>query len=159
MNNNMSRESISFKMPEVFRKYGFVFFFYSNEGNEPMHIHVRKAGGFAKFWIEPIELEFSQGMKVNDLKTAERLIEDNMELIKDVPLEVTVRLGKTVMKIRDILDLGDGSIIELDKLAGEPVDLLVNGKLVAKGEVVVIDENFGFRVKDIISPAERLSKI
>jgi flagellar motor switch protein FliN/FliY len=82
-----------------------------------------------------------------------------MELIKDVPLEVTVRLGKTVMKIRDILDLGDGSIIELDKLAGEPVDLLVNGKLVAKGEVVVIDENFGFRVKDIISPAERLSKI
>ncbi|SIQ63043.1 flagellar motor switch phosphatase FliY [Halanaerobium kushneri] len=84
---------------------------------------------------------------------------NNMELIKDVPLEVTVRLGKTVMKIRDILDLGDGSIIELDKLAGEPVDLLVNGKLVAKGEVVVIDENFGFRVKDIISPAERLSKI
>jgi flagellar motor switch protein FliN/FliY len=84
---------------------------------------------------------------------------NNMELIKDVPLEVTVRLGKTVMKIRDILDLGDGSIIELDKLAGEPVDLLVNGKLVAKGEVVVIDENFGFRVKDIISPAERLTKI
>ncbi|MFW6273576.1 MAG: flagellar motor switch phosphatase FliY [Halanaerobium sp.] len=84
---------------------------------------------------------------------------NNMQLIKDVPLEVTVRLGKSVMKIRDILDLGDGSIIELDKLAGEPVDLLVNGKLVAKGEVVVIDENFGFRVKDIISPAERLDRI
>jgi len=84
---------------------------------------------------------------------------NNMELIKDVPLEVTVRLGKTVMKIRDILELGDGSIIELDKLAGEPVDLLVNGKLVAKGEVVVIDENFGFRVKDIISPTERLSTL
>jgi flagellar motor switch protein FliN/FliY len=84
---------------------------------------------------------------------------NNMQLIKDVPLEVTVRLGKTIMKIKDILDLGDGSIIELDKLAGEPVDLLVNGKLVAKGEVVVIDENFGFRVKDIISPAERLDRI
>jgi flagellar motor switch protein FliN/FliY len=84
---------------------------------------------------------------------------NNMQLIKDVPLEVTVRLGKTVMKIKDILDLGDGSIIELDKLAGEPVDLLVNGKLVAKGEVVVIDENFGFRVKDIISPADRLDRI
>jgi flagellar motor switch protein FliN/FliY len=82
-----------------------------------------------------------------------------MELIKDVPLEVTVRLGKTVMKIRDILELGDGSIIELDKLAGEPVDLLVNGKLVAKGEVVVIDENFGFRVKDIVSPTERLKTL
>ncbi|MGF7140466.1 DUF4160 domain-containing protein [Roseimarinus sediminis] len=49
-------------MPEVFRKYGFVFFFYSNEGSEPVHIHVRKAGGFAKFWIEPVELEYAQGM-------------------------------------------------------------------------------------------------
>ncbi len=83
----------------------------------------------------------------------------NMELIKDVPLQVTVRLGKTKMKIKDILELGEGSIVELDKLAGEPVDLLVNGKLVAKGEVVVIDENFGFRVKDIISPMERINNI
>jgi len=69
-------------MPEVFRKYGFVFFFYANEGNEPMHIHVRKAGGFAKYWIEPVELEFSQGMKVAELKTAEELIMENLELIK-----------------------------------------------------------------------------
>jgi len=69
-------------MPEVFRKYGFVFFFYANEGNEPMHIHVRKAGGFAKYWIEPVELEFSQGMKVAELKTAEELIIENLELIK-----------------------------------------------------------------------------
>ena len=69
-------------MPEVFRLMGFVFFFYANEGNEPMHIHVRKAGGFAKYWIEPIELEFSQGMKVNDLKIAEKLISDYVELIK-----------------------------------------------------------------------------
>jgi hypothetical protein len=69
-------------MPEVFRKYGFVFFFYANEGNEPMHIHVRKAGGFAKYWMEPIELDFSQGMKVNELKAAEDLILENIELIK-----------------------------------------------------------------------------
>jgi len=69
-------------MPEVFRKLGFVFFFYANEGNEPTHIHVRKAGGFAKYWMEPIELEFSQGMKVNELKTAEELIKENVELIK-----------------------------------------------------------------------------
>ncbi len=69
-------------MPEVFRKYGFVFFFYANEGSEPMHIHVRKAGGFAKYWIEPIELEYSQGMKVNDLRIAEDLIIENVELIK-----------------------------------------------------------------------------
>ena len=69
-------------MPEVFRKFGFVFFFYANEGIEPIHVHVRKAGGFAKYWIEPVELEFSQGMKVNDLRIAETLISDNLELIK-----------------------------------------------------------------------------
>jgi len=69
-------------MPEVFRAFGFVFFFYANEGCEPMHIHARKAGGFAKYWIEPIELELSQGMKVNDLKIAEQLIIDHLELIK-----------------------------------------------------------------------------
>lgn len=106
---------------------------------------------------EKVDVQSAQFPEFNESTT--QPLPNNMELIKDVPLEVTVRLGKTVMKIRDILDLGDGSIIELDKLAGEPVDLLVNGKLVAKGEVVVIDENFGFRVKDIISPAERLSKI
>jgi len=69
-------------MAEVFREYGFVFFFFSNEGNEPMHIHVRKAGGFAKFWIDPIELDFSQGMKISDIKLAEDLIIEHIELIK-----------------------------------------------------------------------------
>lgn len=85
-------------------------------------------------------------------------INQNIALIEDVPLQVAVQLGKTQMAIKDILELGSGSIIELDKLAGEPVDLFVNGKLIAKGEVVVIDENFGFRVKDIISPLERLKQ-
>ncbi len=106
---------------------------------------------------EKVDMHTAQFPEFNEHQT--QPLPNNMELIKDVPLEVTVRLGKTVMKIRDILELGDGSIIELDKLAGEPVDLLVNGKLVAKGEVVVIDENFGFRVKDIISPTERLSTL
>ena len=69
-------------MPEVFRKYGFVFFFYANEGAEPVHIHVRRAGGFAKYWIEPLELDFSQGLKVSELKEAEDLIKENIELIK-----------------------------------------------------------------------------
>ncbi len=69
-------------MPEVFRKYGFVFFFYANEGAEPVHIHVRRAGGFAKYWIEPLELDFSQGLKVSELKQAEDLIKENIELIK-----------------------------------------------------------------------------
>jgi flagellar motor switch protein FliN/FliY len=83
----------------------------------------------------------------------------NMNLLLDIPLQVTVELGRTRKQIRDILELGPGAIIELDKLAGEPVDILVNNKLVAKGEVVVIDENFGVRVTDILSPAERIAKL
>ena len=80
----------------------------------------------------------------------------NINLLLDVPMTLTVELGRTTQMVQEILGLGEGSIIELDKLAGEPVDLLVNGKLIAKGEVVVIDENFGVRVTDIVSPAERL---
>ncbi|MCC5813807.1 MAG: flagellar motor switch protein FliN [Leptospira sp.] len=80
----------------------------------------------------------------------------NLNLLMDVQMALTVELGRTKMYIKDILGLGEGSIIELDKLAGEPVDLLVNGKLIAKGEVVVIDENFGVRVTDIVSPQERI---
>ena len=85
--------------------------------------------------------------------------EGNIGLIMDVPLQVTVELGRTKKLIRDILELSTGSVIELDKLAGEPVDILVNGKLLAKGEVVVIDENFGVRITDIISALERASTI
>ncbi len=83
----------------------------------------------------------------------------NLDLLVDVPMRVTVELGRTRMRIKEILNLGGGSIIELDKLAGEPVDLLVNGKLIAKGEVVVIDENFGVRVTEIVPPAERFNEM
>lgn len=84
---------------------------------------------------------------------------ESIELIMDVPLEITVELGRTKKLIRDILEFGPGTILELDKLAGEPVDILVNGKYIAKGEVVVIDESFGVRITDIVSAAKRLSKI
>jgi flagellar motor switch protein FliN/FliY len=77
----------------------------------------------------------------------------------DVPLQVTVELGRTRKQIREILQFGAGTVIELDKLAGEPVDILVNGKFIAKGEVVVIDESFGVRITDIVHPAKRLSSI
>jgi flagellar motor switch protein FliN/FliY len=83
----------------------------------------------------------------------------NISLIMDVPLDVTVELGKTRKTIKDILELHQGSIIQLDKLAGEPVDLLVNGKLIARGEVVVIDENYGIRITAIISPMDRMSRL
>lgn len=83
----------------------------------------------------------------------------NIGLIMDVPLHVTVELGRRRMLVRDVLELGKGSLIELDKLAGEPVDVFVNGKLIAKGEVVVIDENFGVKVTNIVSPVERVQNL
>jgi flagellar motor switch protein FliN len=83
----------------------------------------------------------------------------NLDLILDISLEVTVELGRTHRKIRDVLELGPGSVIELDRLANEPVDILVNDKLFAKGEVVVIDENFGVRITDILSIEERIEAI
>lgn len=86
-------------------------------------------------------------------------VETNIDFIADVPLQITVELGRTRKLIREILELVPGSVVELDKLAGEPVDILVNGRLIAKGEVVVIDENFGVRVTDIIHPNERMKNI
>lgn len=83
----------------------------------------------------------------------------NLDMLMDIPLKVTVELGRTKRTIKEILELSAGSVIELDKLAGEPVDIHVNEKLMAKGEVVVIDENFGVRVTDILSPKDRLSKL
>jgi flagellar motor switch protein FliN len=83
----------------------------------------------------------------------------NIGLIMDVYMEMTVELGRTRKLIKEILGMGEGTIIELDKLAGEPVDIMVNHKLIAKGEVVVIDENFGVRVTEIVSPMERMSEL
>ena len=83
----------------------------------------------------------------------------NIGLIMDVFMEMTVELGRTKKAIKEILGMGEGTIIELDKLAGEPVDILVNHKLIAKGEVVVIDENFGVRVTEIVSPMERMNEL
>ena len=83
----------------------------------------------------------------------------NLNMLLDIPLQVTVELGRTKRSVKEILELASGSIIELDKLAGEPVDILVNSRLIAKGEVVVIDENFGVRITDILSKADRLNNL
>jgi flagellar motor switch protein FliN len=83
----------------------------------------------------------------------------DIDFILDIPLELTVQLGMTKMLIRDLLQLGQGSVVELDKLAGEPMEILINNKLVARGEVVVVNEKFGVRLTDIISPAERISQL
>lgn len=83
----------------------------------------------------------------------------NLNMLLDIPLQVTVELGRTKRSVKEILELSSGSIIELDKLAGEPVDILVNNRLIAKGEVVVIDENFGVRITNILSQADRLNNL
>ena len=94
--------------------------------------------------VQPAQFQtFTQGM-------SPVLQSENIDLIMDVPLDVTVELGRTSKSIQEILDFTPGTIIELNKIAGEPIDILVNGKYVAKGEVVVIEESFGVRITEII---------
>src|SRR5665647_2495602 len=117
-----------------------------------------------RYYTKPIErpepqVEVRQAAFVPLTKTPVYNSPRNIDLILDVPLEISVVLGKTKKNIRDILNLGTGSLIELDKLAEEPVDILVNGKKVAYGEVVVVDENFGVRITSIISGEERVKAI
>jgi flagellar motor switch protein FliN len=82
-----------------------------------------------------------------------------LDMLLDVPLEVNVELGRTRMTIQDLLQLGPGSVVELDKVAGEALDILVNGRLVARGEAVVVNDKFGVRITDIVSPQERIQRL
>jgi flagellar motor switch protein FliN len=91
--------------------------------------------------------------------TGTSTVSNDIDLILDIPVQLTVELGRTRIPIRHILQLAQGSVIELDGLAGEPMDVLVNGCLIAQGEVVVVNEKFGIRLTDIITPSERIRKI
>lgn len=102
--------------------------------------------------IEPAEFEPL-------VATSREAASENIDLLLDVPLEITVELGRSHMQIREILSLAKGQVVELDKLAGEPVDVFVNGKLMAKGEVVVMDENFGVKIISIVSRRERVQNL
>ena len=84
---------------------------------------------------------------------------NDFDMILDIPVQITVELGRTKLSIRNLLQLAHGSVVELDGLAGEPMDVLVNGTLIAQGEVVVVNDKFGIRLTDIISPTERMRKI
>ncbi|MEN8166181.1 MAG: flagellar motor switch protein FliN [Pseudomonadota bacterium] len=83
----------------------------------------------------------------------------NLDAILDVPITISMEIGRTKINIRNLLHLNQGSVVELDRLAGEPMDVLVNGTLIAQGEVVVVNEKFGLRLTDIISPAERVKRL
>ncbi len=92
-------------------------------------------------------------------QTKKRETLKDMDFILDIPLEVSVELGRTKMLINELLQLGQGSVIELNKLAGEPLEIFINRKLVARGEAVVVNEKFGVRLTDIISPMERVKQL
>ena len=114
--------------------------------------------------LEPEEVEQEAAAPVEAAPEATGLTDgekasQNLDLILDIPLKVTVELGRTRMVVSELLNLGQGSVIELSKLAGEPMEVLVNNKLVARGEAVVVNEKFGVRLTDIISPTERVEQL
>jgi flagellar motor switch protein FliN len=121
--------------------------------NVPQHFGVSSVPTGQPVNVQPASFTSFQPYQLQESETK------NLSMLMDIPLQVTVELGRTKRSVKDILELSSGSIIELDKLAGEPVDILVNSRLIAKGEVVVIDENFGVRVTDIMSQSDRLNKI
>lgn len=97
---------------------------------------------------------------MSDLKDKDLAAEmKNLDFILDIPLLLSVELGRTKLLVKDVLQLNQGAVVELGKLAGEPLDVFVNSKLVARGEAVVVNEKFGVRLVDIVSPAERVEKI
>ncbi|RMG69719.1 MAG: flagellar motor switch protein FliN [Nitrospirae bacterium] len=104
---------------------------------------------------EPEEAKFSELKGNGEGSETTR----DINFLLDIPLEVTVELGRSRILIQDLLKLGHGSVIELDKIAGEPMEILVNNKLIAKGEVVVVNEKLGVRLTEIISPEERVKKL
>ena len=109
---------------------------------------------------EPEPKRVAQPVKFGQLQKREAAQgENSIEFLLDVPVNIAVELGRTNMFIKNVLTLGVGSVVELNKLAGEPVDLLINGKLVARGEVVVINENFGVKIIDIVSPEQRIKNL
>lgn len=108
---------------------------------------------------QPLRAEPAAMERQPERQAAGQSLSSDMHRILDIPLMVTVELGRTKMLINDLLQLGQGSVIELSKLVGEPLDFLVNEKAVAKGEVVVVNEKFGIRVTEIISPQERIESM
>ena len=145
-------------------------------GMQPMGMGMPQMGmqqpmmgmGMPQMGMQQMPMGASMGMNIPNVQTLQYPNlqganvpgeQGNISLIMDVFMEMTVELGRTKKQIKEILGMGEGTIIELDKLAGEPVDILVNHKPIAKGEVVVIDENFGVRVTEILSPLERVSDL
>ncbi len=114
---------------------------------------------------EPVENADGDGVKTAELEDFHgdgvQLSDEevNLDVILDIPVDISMEIGRTQISIRNLLQLNQGSVVELDRLAGEPLDVLVNGTLIAHGEVVVVNEKFGIRLTDVISAAERIQKL
>jgi len=128
----------------------------TNQEEDPVEDEGEGAGeGAGETAVEEQEGDTNEeeGGKADEVKEA------NLDLILDIPLSVTVELGRSKMLINDLLQLGQGSVVELTKLVGDPLEVLVNDKLVARGEVVVVNEKFGVRLTDIVTPMERVKSL
>ena len=101
----------------------------------------------------------NQGQSTEKTLANTALKERGIDLLLDIPLEVSVEVGRSRILVRDLLQLQEGSMVELDKLAGEPLDLYVNSRLIARGEAVVVNEKFGLRLTDVVSPSERIENL
>ena len=103
----------------------------------------------------------ANAMPLDELRNIDRAPQGapDMDVILDIPVRISMEVGNTQITIRNLLQLNQGSVVELDRLAGEPLDVLVNGTLIAHGEVVVVNEKFGIRMTDVISPSERIKKL
>lgn len=115
----------------------------------------KKTGKDNKAQVERAEFETLEQVEV---KTSGQE-EVNLEVVLDIPVTIAMEIGRSKIPIRNLLQLNQGSVVELDRLAGEPLDVLVNGTLIAHGEVVVVNEKFGIRLTDVISPSERVKKL
>jgi flagellar motor switch protein FliN/FliY len=105
------------------------------------------------------DVEFGKISPGNEVQSSPEDQQKNLEMLFDVPVSVTAELGRTVVKVRDLLNFTPGSVIELERLAGESIDLMVNGVLIGKGDVVVVNENFGLRITEIVCTEERIKKL
>jgi len=108
---------------------------------------------------QPAQAAAAEFDNLEDTSSGPAPEEENLDVILDIPVTISMEIGRTNISIRNLLQLNQGSVVELDRLAGEHMDVLVNGTLVAHGEVVVVNEKFGIRLTDVISPAERVKKL
>ncbi|VAW92955.1 Flagellar motor switch protein FliN [hydrothermal vent metagenome] len=107
--------------------------------------------------VESSDVEKAELQDLNNTPTGESDV--SMDVLLDIPVTISMEIGRTKINIRNLLQLNQGSVVELDRLAGEPLDVIVNGTLIAHGEVVVVNEKFGIRLTDVISPADRVKKL